>query len=469
MNIPKVEYDVYSKLNGSNLVKLNLSFCQNLKIDLSVPVNINENIDKLNSKSGYYNDICYISTTETGTDIILKDRKKEFIEGNKTLCQDNCDFSDYDYETNKAICKCDVKESSSSTADMIINKTKLYENFVDIKNIANINLLVCYKTLFTKKGIVHNIGALTIIPIILLHLICIVICYINKFSEIKEKIKDIIFGIQNWKLVKAEEKEKKKKEKMEKLRKEKETMEKLEQKKETENKEKEKNFIKIKKFKKEYEEDDITRKNMIKLPSPFDMYYMEKYKNLVVRKIKKKNNNPPKKREEQITDNINNNILTINNRNKKNNNTSIIKNKESVLQKTKEIMNFNDLELNQLPYKLALKYDKRTYFQYYISLIKTKHNLIFSFYYSNDYNAKIIKIDLFFISFVIYYTVNALFFNDNTMHKIYEDKGKFSFFYQLPQIIYSSLISSLLNVPLNMLALSESDILELKKIKTIRA
>ena len=29
MKIPKVEYDVYAKLNGKNLTKLNLNSCQN--------------------------------------------------------------------------------------------------------------------------------------------------------------------------------------------------------------------------------------------------------------------------------------------------------------------------------------------------------------------------------------------------------------------------------------------------------
>ena len=122
--------------------------------------------------------------------------------------------------------------------------------------------------------------------------------------------------------------------------------------------------------------------------------------------------------------------------------------------------------MNELSYKLALKHDKRTYCGYYLSLIRTKHNLIFSFYYTNDYNSRIIKIDLFFISFVIYYTVNALFFIDDTMHKIYEDKGEYQFVYQLPQILYSSLISAILNALLKILALSEGDILELKKTKS---
>ena len=48
MKIPKVEYDIYCKLVGSKLVKLNLSVCQNTKISLAIPVEIDDNLDKLN-------------------------------------------------------------------------------------------------------------------------------------------------------------------------------------------------------------------------------------------------------------------------------------------------------------------------------------------------------------------------------------------------------------------------------------
>ena len=77
MMIPKIEYDIYYKLNGINLIKLNLSYCHNSKIDISIPAKINsQEIDKYNSSSGYYNDICYTATSDSGTDISLKDRKK---------------------------------------------------------------------------------------------------------------------------------------------------------------------------------------------------------------------------------------------------------------------------------------------------------------------------------------------------------------------------------------------------------
>ena len=49
------------------------------------------------------------------------------------------------------------------------------------------------------------------------------------------------------------------------------------------------------------------------------------------------------------------------------------------------------------------------------------------------------------------------------MHKVYEDNGEFDIIYQIPQIFYSSVISSVANVLLKNLSLSEASILELKK------
>ena len=203
---------------------------------------------------------------------------------------------------------------------------------------------------------------------------------------------------------------------------------------------------------------------MIQIPNSIDYYY---FKNHVL-----KMENPPKRNFKINIYNRNNNNININqNKNNESSKKSIANNnieKEKTIKKVKSIMTYNEEEKNNLTYILALKYDKRTYCEFYISLIKTKHILFFSFYYKDDYNSKIIKIDLFFISFAIYYVVNALFFNDNTMHKIYEDKGSFNFIYQLPQIIYSTLISAVLNIFLKLLALPEGNILDFKKNKNTK-
>ena len=139
--------------------------------------------------------------------------------------------------------------------------------------------------------------------------------------------------------------------------------------------------------------------------------------------------------------------------------------KRKKLKENEEIMNLNDYELNNLEYKQALKIDKRTFSQYYCSLIRTKHILIFSIFPFKDYNSRAIKISMFILSFSISFTVNALFFSDSTMHQIYVDNGSFNFIYHIPQIIFSWLISAFLNSLIRILALTEKNILRVKQEK----
>ena len=148
MKIPKIIFNVFHKVNDSYLMQLNLSYCANVKIDISIPIIITESLDKLNSSSGYYNDSCYTATSDNGTDISLTDRKNEFVENDKSVCQEKCFFAEYDNNIKKAKCSCEVEETPLVSKNIKIDKSKLYDNFINVKNIANINLLVCYKILF---------------------------------------------------------------------------------------------------------------------------------------------------------------------------------------------------------------------------------------------------------------------------------------------------------------------------------
>ena len=105
--------------------------------------------------------------------------------------------------------------------------------------------------------------------------------------------------------------------------------------------------------------------------------------------------------------------------------------------KFKIILEYTESELNSLSFKEALKIDKRTFIQYYFSLLKKKQFILFSFYPNKDYNCQIIKSFLFFFFVCSDITVNALFFTDDIMHEIYIYSGSFNLSYQLPQIIYS--------------------------------
>ena len=426
MKIPKIEYEVYYPLNGTDLTKLNLSYCQEVKIDLLIPSNIDGNIDKYNTKSDYYNSICSKSDSDNGIDIPLSDRKDIFLEQNLSLCEENCDFIKYDYDYKKVECSCEIKITLPIINDVKIDKEKLKKNFIDIKNIININIMKCYKTVLTINNLKNNYGFFIILFIILFYYICFFSFYCKYYKSLKKLINTIISAKKN--IFKFELKNKSKK--------------------------------------------NITFKKKIIINKivPTKRLIFKKNKNNIKKYIRRRKNNkinriilfPKNKYKSKITtyNSSKNKIMTCNNSSKLKSN--------KLFKESKNLINYTDNELNSLSYKESLIYDKRTYCQYYLSLLRTNNLLVFTFCSNNDYNSTIIKIFLFFYFFSVHFTINTLFFNDSTMHKIYEDNGSFNFIYQIPQIIYSTIISTFFNTLIKFLALSENNIILIKQEKIIQ-
>ena len=414
MKIPKIEYEIYYPLNnGTNLTKLNLSYCKGTKIEISIKVKINDNIDKYNLSSDYYNDICSKATSENGTDILLKDRRNEFVDNNMSLCEENCDLINYDFNTEKAKCSCDIKLSIPSNYDIKFNKKDFLKSFIDFKNIFNFNIMKCYKTVFRIKSLLKNYGFFILFLIIILYFISLFLFLNISYDEIKKEINGIILSLNYYDTSIIIRHRIKKKVKIKKKTKHLKT-------KEIKNKNK-KNFKKINSIKKQKEKD---QSYLIQITNNFDNSISSK-------KINQ----------------INNEITAINYASNIN------------------ILKYKDFELNSLDYEEALQLDHRNYCDYYTSLLKYNHPIMYSFAPYNDYNSKIIKMFLFFFSFALDFTVNAIFFSDNTMHKIYEDKGKFDFLYQVPQIIYSTIISKFIDTLIRKFALTQDNIVDLKKEK----
>jgi len=388
MKIPKIEYDVYYPFYYNNLTKLDLSLCKEVKIQISIPVKIKDSIDKYNPKSGYYNDICYKTTSESGTDISLKDRRNEFFEFNMTLCEENCDLINYNYTNEKVKCSCDVKININPNYDYKFNKKEFFKSFTDIKSITNIEVIKCYKIVFKIKNLIINYGFYIIGSIMVLYFITIFIYSFITYKKLKKDLFNMCMIL---------------------------------------------NSIESKEI-----------QPMIK-----------ENKTSIKKKIKKKLKRKGKKKKKSIKNN-NINIYGINDKKNLENNNSIINNINN---------DIKDFEINSLEYEEAFKLDKRNYFQYYISLLKNNHPLMFSFCIHEDYNPRIIKAFLFFFSYSSDLTINALFFNDDTMHKIYKDRGKYDLLFQIPQILYSTLISKLIDSLIKTLSLSQDTMVELKQEK----
>ena len=106
--IPLIGYEVYHPLNKS---KLDLSYCNNT-VSLNIPVQIDEEkIYQYDPNSDYYNDECSSYTSDNGTDILLFDRKKEYIDNNLSLCEANCTYKGYDIINKLSICDCNIKKN----------------------------------------------------------------------------------------------------------------------------------------------------------------------------------------------------------------------------------------------------------------------------------------------------------------------------------------------------------------------
>ena len=426
-------YDFYAELNDSQLTKLNSSMCSNSSIKLVIPFNITDDLFKYNFSSSYYNDIC-LSDSDSCGDITLSKRRDSFFQNNYSTCPHNCFFSDYDYNSSKAICSCkgeDIFRDHEEEKKIIFKKIK--------KSFLNLELFKCYKHFFKKESLSSNIGFFTIIFIIFFHIISTFVFYIIQNNKIKNKIQDIIFGINNIDLLP--------KKKVRKYRKK---------------HKKKNNFI---------ETNVINDKNN---EIPNEKNISKKENNKDNPPIKKRRNNKIHCINVNKTTNmkINGNIIVNKKEDKtdeeikSNCNKTNLKKNDEIIRKVKDIMDFTDDEINDLDFKQAINYDKRTYFKYYFSLLKTKHSLIFAFFYNKDYNAQIIKIDLFVFNFVISYTINAFFYNDKTIEQLHNQCGKYDIQYRINNIIFSSLISILLNLILKILALSNDAIIKFKKDKS---
>ena len=416
--IPIIDYEIYHPINKS---KLNLEDCKDIK--LNIPVSIDEEkIFIYEPKSEFYTDNCFPYTTENGTDIIITDRKKEFKEKNLSLCENNCEYTGYDINTKKSSCECNVKNKMESINEIMNKSNLLFNNFSNEEDISNnipsnMETMKCTKTLFSKEGIMNNISSYIIFIIIAHFLLTLILFMKCGISSLESDIEDILDSKKN-------------------------------------------------------NEENLGRKSQM----------IKGNKKLKENLNKTEKNFPPKKNRESIIINNSSKLIKSSkhvNKDSKNRESLLNFNTKMKKRKTKDLNgidillnklgekkekeSYNDYEINNLDYELAILYDKRTFCEYYISLLKIKHPIIFSFCPIRDYNMMMIKICIFSLSFSVYYVINLEFFNLKVIHKLYEDEGKYDFKYFLPKVALAFIICNFINIITKLIFLSERNILEIKK------
>ena len=510
-----VQYEIY---NPHTLQIVNTNVCRGETIKIHTPVSMSESkrsvfssiedagYNALDIHDDFYNDVCTPYTAKNGADLVLSSRKRVIYDSSKNIyfCQTGCELSKFNSKNNKAECNCDIQltKSEPDITKLHFEKTKFVDSFYKTLYNSNFRVLKCMNLVFSLKGLKANYGSYLMIVLIGICIAFIVLFLITGQQNIMNilnialKSKGIEIGNENF--------NEKITEKGNEQLKEEDTQ------KEHKKDEAKKDEAKKDKAKKEKAKKDKAKKDEPKQNEQKNDEKAKKRKSKLIKKHKRKSKNlktedlqaAPKKRHskshhkkksiaKEVLDKNPNSIVI-------NTNMDLIENPEEIKEKDRKEKkkhhshrrkskgikeqniqpNFspideiqiiqqakilNDEEINTLEYEFALIIDKRTYCQYYISLIKKKQLILFTFLPSNDYNLMPIKIILFIISFSLYFTINGFFFSDDTMDKIYEDNGAFNIIYQLPQIFYSSLISTVINMILKLLSLSEKQIIEIKR------
>ena len=503
---PTVVYEVFYPLDSGSLSQLDISICEGEKISISYYKEL-ENPELYDKNNPIYTDICHPYSSIDGLDMTLSSKQKDYANNNKSLCEEDCEYMGYDKLELLIKCNCDIKDSSTVISGIKVDKSKLY-NFMSIDKLANFDVLKCINLVIKKEYLIANFGFYSFIPTFIFYFISVIIFYAKEFKSVKGDINNMVEAKKMLEYLKA---------KRERLRQEqlngnkyiwkkpayhsffkkkknykKQTPMRLNNKlynvlnnktvifgKDSSIRLKQNSTIdeKITEEDNEHEHDS----SAVKLRRSNNIINVNNIHNDIVIMKKKAKNAPPLKTQININKKSNNDNLSIfpikksgntltqkfNFRKRNFDYEKAFAEIEKEENKMRIILRKNDKELNELNFKIAVKFDNRTFWQFYFSLLKTEH-LLFKIINSRDFNSRSIKIYLFLYNFGLSYAVNGLFFDDEAIDAIFAEGGKFNLINQIPQIIYSSIISFCFCVILDFLALPEDNILDIKKGKVAK-
>ena len=486
-----------------------------------------QGIDVFNASDKFFNDICHYYDNKDGKDIILDDRRTDIYQ-NVTFCQDGCEYTGMDYELMTANCTCDSKILQNDISSNIPEAEKENSNKLNFETLKkslisnlfdfNYQVLFCYNLSIKLNILKKNIGFYCMISMLFLQIIFLFVYIIKGLKGIKYYM--IIFGKQNKKinLYVPPPKNKIKKDIKNKIFDEYMFKKKInlgqnyiddiynDEIKYDNNKKKirfmddympkDQNFKDINKYNKEGKNQKIINKNIIQTVN-----IQKQFLNINNKKKKKKFKLKSKIKkinyDEEIGDinskgKLNSNILKIKNYNKeelykkyklknkfsqKDNNKKkhqIIETngkKHGIKNKTKNKMYINNIlpkkdnELQDMEFKEAIIYDKRSYLRMYWSFLVDSQIILSTFCTENYLNLFVIKLSFFVFTFQISFFLNALFYTDEYISDTYHNDGVLDFISSLPKSIYSFVATLITTNLLRMLSNSKSELQKVIKEK----
>ena len=365
---------------------------------------------------------------------MLSDRINYYFNNEQTQCQPNCQFSEYSFEKQNLKCKCEIESDKINFEKDNFSYKNTYKSFYDVLKYSNYKVLKCYNLAFSFNIFKNNRGNIIMIIFIAIFLILLFIYFLKGITSFKMDISRNIFNIFQRSI--------------------------------NEKKIDNNNNVKVYKNNKRLNKvkNIESKKNIIikKYNNKSSTFQNNKHNNFNSKNFffpPKKNKNPKNKvkftNEELLNNNKSNSKYLFG--------TNIIK-KNKDLSSNISKQNLDNFELNNLDYNDAINLDKRNFFEIYWSFLKREHLIIFTFFVLNVHNITFVKYTRFIFIFCTDMALNVFFFSDETMHKMFLDYGKYNFIQQIPQIIYSSIVSQILEIFLCYLSLTDIHYYKIKNL-----
>ena len=488
-NEKSMQYEVYAPNSNK---KLNLSICSDINIDVYVPIQLKQETHELyedlktqgynmfDKEDKFYTDICTPYKSKNGTDVLLSDRYNDYFTENQLTCQANCEYSAYLPDSQYLKCECSVvnEEQIETNEPEKITAKSIVKTFYDTLKYSNYKVLKCYKLVIKTIFSSNNFGNILTFIYFMGYLISFAIFSYRNIFYLKEEIGKLFAEEKIEKIDDNKDKDIKKDGLV------------IFDKTNDVNKQNLKDNISPGKDKKqEYPKRDTKRRKSDIQTNRNKVMGKNKTGIKKLLSINRSNINQGKKiildQENIISrDNLKNklsnvspNSIEVMNINSSEKNGQIIQNKEKIETKNdkneKEVL--DDYELNDLEYAQALELDDRNFFGIYFYLLKREHIILFTFFSWNDFNIFSIKLSKLFLSICTDMAFNVFFFSDESMHDIYVSGGKHDFFGQLAQMVYSTIVSQIIQTFINFLTMTDihyyqiKDLIKDKKINQSQA
>ena len=342
-----------------------------------------------------YTDPCYQVTLLGYYEALLDNIKRGMENIRISVCEKDCEFEGLNLENFEIKCYCKEKIDMNKES---FGKQIMYQ----FKNFGNFQVLKCYKLFFQKSGQSNNYASQILIFIIIINIFNIIYTI---YSICNKKYYNLIIFFKNC-------------------------------------------YSDLKKIKK-------LNFNNLSLQSLTDEQKL--IIDNLCNYIKKNSNN-----HNNIKNINNNNGIIIINESERNNigNNSTLKNKIIKLLDNGELKDYYNCimnlfpkedyhkyliedELNGLNYEEYIKMEYRNFFDIFWSIFKTNYDFFSTFFIfeNKDYKIYSIKVINYLNTLLLSLDINISFYNDDTMHKIYEDVGENYSLNRLPIILLTNALS----------------------------